>query len=124
MAERDLAEWDREIEADFQRAVSKTKSAGRAKRGRRLVGAPIAFVADVCQRTEGRTALVVALLLYRRTRVCKSQTVTLPRAELANLGVSQRSNRKALARLKAASVIQTDTAKGRSTKVTLLWRDE
>jgi hypothetical protein len=32
MAERDLDEWDREIEADFQRAVATTRSTGKRKR--------------------------------------------------------------------------------------------
>ena len=30
---RDLDEWDAEIEAEFQRAVGQTKTAGRRKRG-------------------------------------------------------------------------------------------
>ena len=40
--ERDLAEWDAEIEAEFQRAIAATKAAGRKKRGQRLVGSSIA----------------------------------------------------------------------------------
>jgi hypothetical protein len=31
--ERSLAEWDAEIEADFQRAVAATKADGRKQRG-------------------------------------------------------------------------------------------
>ena len=37
---RDLAEWDAEIEAEFQRAVAATKKVGQRKRGRRHVGFP------------------------------------------------------------------------------------
>jgi len=73
MAERDLNEWDAEIEADFQRTVAATKAAGHHKKGRKLVAFPLAFLVDVCRLTEGRTALVVAELIYRRTHVCRSR---------------------------------------------------
>ena len=67
--ERDLAAWDAEIEAEFQRVVAATKAAGRKKRGQRLVGCPFAFLADVCRTTEGRAPLVVAMLSIG-ARVC------------------------------------------------------
>src|SRR6185369_15170630 len=94
---RNLAEWDAEIEEEFQSVVAATKTAGRKKRGQRLVGAPLAFLADVCRSTKGRAPLVVAMLIYRRTCVCGSRTVTLPGAELAELGISREMKRKALA---------------------------
>jgi hypothetical protein len=104
--------------ADFQRVVSPAK----AKQGRRLMGAPWAFWVDVSRLTEGRAALVVAVLIYRRTRVCNSATVTLPGAELTELGVDRSQKRKALARLQAADLIRIEKAAGRSVRVTLLWR--
>jgi hypothetical protein len=122
-AKRDPAEWDAEIEAEFQRVVAAVKSAGKRKRGRRHVGAPLDFLIDVCQRTEGRTALVVALAVYRRTHVCRSQTVTLPAGELAELGITRRRKNEALAKLEAAGLIRLEkVATGRSTKVTLTWQ--
>ena len=66
---RDLAAWDAEIEAEFQSVVARTKAAGQRKRGQRLVGVPIAFMAEVRRSTEGAGPLVVALLIYRRTFV-------------------------------------------------------
>ena len=121
--DRDPAEWDAEIEAEFQRVVAAGKAAGRLKRGRRLVAFPWAFLVAVCQQTEGRTALVVAMNIYRRTHVCRSQTVTLPAGELAELGIDRRDKNKALAKLEAAALIQIERiAAGRSTKVTLTWR--
>ena len=90
-----LQRWDAEIEAEFQRVVAATKTAGRKKRGQRLVGFPFAFLADVCRLTEGRATLVVAELIYRRTRVCSSRTVTLPGAELVELGVTRPQKFKA-----------------------------
>ena len=38
-----LQRRDAEIEAEFQRLVAATKTAGKAKRGRRLMGAPGRF---------------------------------------------------------------------------------
>jgi hypothetical protein len=117
-----LQRWDAEIEADFQRAVAKTKSAGRAKRGRRLIGAPMAFVADVCRLTDGRAALVVALLIYRRTHVCKSQTVTLPGEELTAVGINRKRKSEALMKLEAAGFVRLKKTVGRSIRATLLWQ--
>ena len=80
----------------------KAAAAKRKRRPRyvvRHIGAPLSFVSDVCLLTEGRAALVVALCIYRRTRVCGSRTVTLPTAELAELGVDRRRKREALAKL-------------------------
>jgi hypothetical protein len=120
---RDEAEWDAEIVADFQRVVAATRAAGRKKRGRRLVGFPLAFMADVCRSTEGRAPLVVAELIYRRTFVCNSRTVTLPGDELAELGITRPQKYKALARLEAAGIIRIEqTGAGRTVRVTLLWQ--
>jgi hypothetical protein len=122
-AERDLEEWDAEIEADFQRVVRETKAAGQRKKGRRLVGSPLAFLVDVCRLTEGRTALVVAMLIYRRTHVCRSQTVTLSAGELAELGITRQRKAEALTKLEAAGLIRIERmAAGRAAKVTLAWQ--
>ena len=121
-AERDLAEWDTEIEAEFQRVVGATKVAGQRKRGRRHVGFPLEFLIDVCRLTEGRTALVVAEIIYRRTHVWGSPTVTLPTGDLAELGIDRRRKNEALARLEAAGLIRIESMPtGCSAKVTLTW---
>jgi hypothetical protein len=118
-----LQRWDAKMEADFQRAVRATKAVGQRKRGRRHVGFPWAFLVDVCRSTEGRAALIVAIYIYRRTHVCRSQTVTLPAVELAELGIARRRKNEALARLQAAELIRVEgVSKGRSAKVTLLWQ--
>jgi hypothetical protein len=118
-----LAEWDAEIEADFQRAVRATKVAGQRKRGGRHLGSPLSFWVDVCRLTEGRTALVVAMCIYRRAHVCRSQMVTLPAADLAELGIDRRRKNEALARLQAAGLIRIEnTRAGHSAKVTLAWQ--
>jgi hypothetical protein len=94
----------------------------RRQRGRRHVGFPWGFMADVCRLTEGRTALVVAIYVYRRTHVCRSPTVTLPAAELAELGVDRRRKQEALTMLQEAGLISAERAAGRTTKVTLTWQ--
>ena len=120
--ERDLDEWDAEIEAEFQRVVRETKAAGQRKKGRQHMGFPLAFLIDVCRLTEGRTALVVAMYIYRRTHVCRSQTVTLPAGELAELGIPRRRKNEALVKLETARLIRIDRmAPGQSAKVTLIW---
>jgi|SRR6516162_1020745 hypothetical protein len=123
MAERDLNEWDAEIEADFQRTVAATKAAGHRKKGRKLVAFPLAFLVDVCRLTEGRTALVVAELIYRRTHVCRSRTVTLPISELRELGIDRNRKNEALVKLEAAGLIRIERmAPGQSAKMTLTWK--
>src|SRR5690349_16777937 len=77
-------------------------------RAKRLIGAPLEFVADVCRLTEGRAALVVALYIYRRAHVCGSRTVTLPSGELAELGIDRSYKRRALIKLQRAGLIKVE----------------
>jgi hypothetical protein len=124
-AERDFAEWDAEIEAEFQRVVRTSKAAGKAKRGRRHVGFPLAFLVDVCRSIDGYSAapLVVAMLIYRRTIVCKACTVTLPGKELADLRIDRAQKLRALTKLQKAGLVRIERDRlGRSARVTLLWR--
>ena len=83
----------------------------------------MAFLVDVCRLTEGRTALAVAIYIYRRTHVCRSPTVTLPAAELAELGITRRRKNEALVRLQTVGLIRIESMPtGRSAKVTLTWQ--
>jgi hypothetical protein len=119
---RSEAEWDAEIEADFQRTVAQEGAGGRRKRGLRLVAFPWGFLVDVCRLTEGRAAVIVAEYIYRRTHVCRSRTVTLPGAELAELGINLRLKLRALRSLEAAGLIWIEkVGPGRATSVTLQW---
>ena len=120
--ERDLAAWDAEIEEEFRRVMAATKAAGRKKRGQRWVGLPFAFLADVYRSTDARAPLIVAMLIYRRTCVCKSRTVTLPGAELTEIGIGRETKRRALAQLEAAGLIQVERTSGHTAQVTLLWK--
>src|SRR4051812_32484271 len=90
-------------------------------RVRGLVGAPLVFLNDVCRLTEGRATLVVALLIYRRTCICRDRTVTLPGAELTAAGITGEGKGEALAKLATAGIIRLEGVGARQTaKVTLL----
>jgi hypothetical protein len=122
MTARDPDEWDAEIEAEFQRVVRGTKAAGRLKRRQRWIGCPVAFLAEVCRRTKGRGALVVALCVYRRTCVQRHRTVTVPSADLADVGIDRRRLYEALAMLEKAGLLRREQPRaGQSTRVTLTW---
>jgi hypothetical protein len=123
--ELDQDEWDAEVEAEFQRVTGQTKAGTRARRRSRHIGCPVAFMADVCRLTCGRTALVVAQCIYRRTMVCKTKTVTLPVDELADLGITRRRKNEALIQLQKAGLIEVVTAAaGRSHQIILTWEGD
>ena len=65
--------------------------------------------------------MVLAIYIYRRTCVCRSKTVTLPTAELADLGISRPRKHEALSKLEAAELIRVERVAGQTAKVTLLW---
>jgi hypothetical protein len=120
-----LAQWDAEIEAEFQGVVAGTRAANKAKRGRRLIAFPFSYLRDVCRLTKGQAALVVAEVIYRRTHVCSNRTVTLPGAELAELGIDRPKKSRALAQLQRAGLIRIEQpVTGRTHRVTLLWRGQ
>jgi hypothetical protein len=124
LPKRDLDEWDAEIEAEFLRVTQQSKTSERPRRKSRHIGCPIEYMAEVCRKTEGRTALVVAQYIYRRTVVCKATTVTLSADDLTELGVSRRRKLEALAKLQKAGLIEVElVGSGRSGKVTLLWTE-
>ena len=117
----EVAAWDAEIEADFRRVVAGHRAAGHKKRRQRMVAFPLAFLIDVSRRTKNGATLIVAMLIYRRTHVCKCRTVTLPGAELTEVGVDKDHKFRALAKLEAAGLIRVERAVGRTSRVTLLW---
>ena len=123
MTTAELAEWDAEIEADFQREMREMRREARRRRGRWYIHCPWEFLANVCRLTRGRTPLVVALCVFRQALIHRGQTVTLKGAELAELGIDPRRKREALRSLEVGGIIQLHQAKpGRKTRVRLRWR--
>jgi hypothetical protein len=112
------------IEQVLEKRADAAKRKRPLRRTIRYIGAPLSFVHDVCRLTEGRTTLLVALCIYRRTHVCNSRTVTLPSVELAELGIARKSKRDALAKLQRARLIKVKNAVGRTSRITLTWRPD
>jgi hypothetical protein len=102
--------------------TERQKPVARRPRAKRLIGAPLEFVADVCRLTEGRAALVVALYIYRRVQICGGRTVTLPSGELAELGIDRSHKRRALIKLQQAELIEVENVWGRTARVSLIWQ--
>ena len=92
------------------------------QRAKRLIGAPLEFVADVCRLTTGRATLVVALYTYRRVQICDNRTVTLPSSELAELGIVRQYKQTALIKLQRAGLVKVENESGRTARVTLIWQ--
>ena len=89
-----------EVEGVLEGMIAPAPKRRRSPRAARYIGAPLSFVREVCLLTDGRIALVVALCIYRRTRVCSNWTVTLPTTDLAELDVDRSRKREALAKEK------------------------
>ena len=104
--------------------LAPVKTARRHQPKQRHFGCPLAFAIEVCRRTKGRATLIVAIYIYRRIHVCHSQTVTLPAAALAELGIDRRRKREALNQLQAAGLISAERIMGHTTRVMLTWRPE
>ena len=124
LTEQELAAWDREIEADFQRVKSESKKARRKRRAERHIGSPWKFYSDAVLATkDNQTALTLALYIYHRHRVCNDVMVTLVGADLVELKIKRRERNEALLRLQAAGLIRRRLAgPGKRTEITLLWQ--
>lgn len=110
-----------EVETFETKAGAKAEAA-KAKRGRRIVACPWGYMVAVSQLTTGKAAVLVAQYIYRRVHVCKSRTVTLPSAELAELGVGRTQKNRALTQLARAGFIRIEKGvMGCTSRVTLLW---
>jgi hypothetical protein len=128
-ADRDLDEWDAEIEAEFQRVVAGANQTGRKWRRKRFIGCPPEFFVRLARiDTRSSSVIVVGMCLYRRHYIV-NQTVTgppkavgLPKADLMELGISRGQTTRALEKLAAAALIEMHPSRpGRKTLVTVLW---
>jgi hypothetical protein len=106
-AERDLAEWDREIEVNFRREVAATRAAGkhRRKKGEPFVKVPLWWLRAATEATHTKKALV-AIELLRASWVARgSTTFALPSGRLKRFGVSRPTWWRALQDLQRAGLI-------------------
>lgn len=95
----------------------------RTSRAPRHIGSPWEFFLAADRAAKGKVALKLAMVIYRRCKVCESKTVTLPPDELAALGIAHhQTSHKALRQLQAARLIRLHpTAPGHKARITLLW---
>ena len=82
----------------------------------------LAWLARVMPAVRSAEQLGVAMVLYRRCLMARSQTVTLPNGGLAEIGIGRQTKYRALAWLREAGAITVEeTENGRSLRVTLHW---
>jgi len=94
----------------------------RQRRHPHHIGCSWEFFQAAVRATKGQTALVLALVIYRRCHVCKSRTITLPPGELVALGITRRTGHRALRQLQAVGLIRLHPiAPGHKAVITLLW---
>jgi hypothetical protein len=120
MTDRDLAEWDAEIEANFQRAVAATKTNGRRKRTTEpFVKVPLWWIEGAAKATKSPTILVLIEILRLRWLTQRS-TVTLSNARLRKLGVNRKVKYHVLRDLVRAHFVSVEWGTGKAPRVTLL----
>jgi hypothetical protein len=119
MAARDLTEWDREIEADFQRAVAATRAAGkRKKEGEPFAMVPLRCAEEMAKASKSPAVIICIRLLYLSWRA-KSPTVTLSNRECVH---HRNSKDRVLRNLEAAGLVRVERRCGHSPRVTILRR--
>jgi hypothetical protein len=100
------------------------KAAEKAPAGRRtnaFIGCPMSWLKRVLLAVRSAEQLAVALYVYRRTKVCRSKTVSVSNAELQReLGIDRRIKYRALTGLESAGVVRLKNRIGRAVTVTLL----
>jgi hypothetical protein len=86
------------------------------------IGCPWIFFQAATCAVKGKAALALALMIYRRCKVCKNKTVTLSSDELVALNIPRSTCRQALRQLQAVGLIRLHPiAPGHKAVITLLW---
>jgi hypothetical protein len=102
-------------------ARTPTKKAPAHRRTNAFIGCPMSWLRRALPAVRSAEQLAVALYVYRRTKVCRSKTVSVSNAELQReLGIDRRIKYRALTGLESAGVIRLKNRIGRAVTVTLL----
>jgi hypothetical protein len=117
---RTVLSHGRRIEVETIPPVAGTTQQQRGKRDHQHMGAPWGFWVNVCKAKLPWLARVLAIYIYRRTKVCQSNTVTLVAGELDQLQIHRSQRRRALHQLAAAGLVRLDQQGKRSVRVTLV----
>jgi len=117
MAKRDLDEWDREIEADFQRAVAATRVAGKrkGKKGEPFAMVPLDCAKEMAKASNSPAVIICIHLLYLSWKA-KSRTVALSTPD----GCHHSSKDRVLRKLENAGLVRVARHPGRNPRVTIL----
>jgi hypothetical protein len=96
------------------------KDANKPKqKAERFIGCPVPWLVWVAPLMKSKEQLILALYLYRRCVVCRSNTVTVPTLELEELGIGRWAKRRLLVVLEQAGVLTIRKRNGRATQVRL-----
>jgi hypothetical protein len=115
MAKRDLDEWDREIEADFRRAVAATRAAGKGKEPEPFAMVPLRCAKEMAKACRSPAFAVCVHLLYLSWKT-KSRTVALSTPS----GHHHNSKDRVLRKLETAGIVRVARHSGRNPRVTIL----
>ena len=102
-----------------------TLDAGAAAKPKRqptpFIGCPVPWFAWVLPRVKSKEQLALALYLYRRCCVCRSNTVTVPAGQLKQIGLGRWGKYRLLAALEESGVIHIERwENGQAIKVRLV----
>jgi hypothetical protein len=117
--ERDLDEWDAEIEAAFEHEVAATKLAGQRKKAEAFVKVPLWWIETAAKDARSPITLVLIELLYAAWKA-KSSTFPLPNDRLKKLGVSREIKRRVLRDLERRPVIRVERSPRKTPIITLI----
>jgi hypothetical protein len=97
----------------------KKRTNGRRSDG--FIGCPVSWLKRVLPAVRGAGQLATALYIYRRTKICRSRTVSISNAELEQeLGVKRWDKYRALVNMEVAGIVKLGGRTGHAVKVTLL----
>jgi hypothetical protein len=85
------------------------------------VAVPLAWLAKVLPVVRSPHRLAAAMLLYRRCRLCHSQTVDLSNGDFAAVSLTRYTKYRMLIELERAGALTAEVRNGRSVRVTLHW---
>jgi hypothetical protein len=94
------------------------------RRAGRYIGCPVAWFVWVFPLLRSKEQLALALYLYRRCCVCRSDTVTVPTDELTELGLGRWGKYRLLLSLERAGILRFEQSGQQTIKVQLCsWPD-
>jgi hypothetical protein len=85
------------------------------RRSGRHIGCQVPWLAWVLPLVRSKEQLALALYLYRRCCLCRSDTVTVPTEGLSEIGLGRWSKYRLLLALERAGIVRIEEERGRKT---------